>query len=149
MADNREPTAREAFEIIEHVAAGGTFPEWLTKDQVSRLMDMAQSRHRLQATVAERLAAESRDNRRAGSKITNSRYQESCEAARAIAADLVAGDTDRVLRKAALIERVRDELIRLRHYAPQDDETLWSRWLKATPSVIPAYMSKGGRPPKK
>lgn len=80
-----------------------------------------------------------------GANSTNAKYEKSREHAKVSAKELIDADQDHSLRKKTVIEEVSKRLINARLYSP-DERTLW-KWL-TTANVIPAYMTRGGRPRK-
>jgi len=86
------------------------------------------------------------ESRRNGAAQTNQRYMDAKNAARSDARALVNSDTDRELTKSDLQQLIRDELER-KGFSVPNERNLW-QWLKAEPSLIPAYMASPGRPKK-
>lgn len=86
----------------------------------------------------------SRQPRKVGAARTNTKFAKAKKFARQEASELVAADTLCEREKSDIVEQVTTRLIEKRLYSPAK-KVLWA-WLTAPPSVIPAYMRKGGRP---
>ena len=147
MNNERQITARQAFDILDDVENGGVFPEWLTQDEISQLVSVATTRHRLSSIIADRLLRQGRERHRHGAHKTNEPREQAKHFARATAQELWENDTHHEIDKEWMIDLCLSELNRYGMFTPSRD-WLWRKWLKESPSVIPARVSKGGRPRK-